>query len=462
MKRLKARAEARRAAVGVVVVLIAVAAAQSAGAQVPPVPVGYDVSFPQCGSAFPSGAAFAIVGVNAGLPFSPNPCLGPGDGPSELQWAGAVAQLYANTADPGPARSSHWPNGQTSPQQCNTAASPGADTLSCTYDYGWNAAQDSYQDAVNAYVALGLLPAGATRTPAANVWWLDVESANSWEANTANNVAELQGEVDALKSLGVTAIGFYAPPENWQAITGGGSAFASYPFWLPGATSLTDAEARCSQTGPNGGAITQVQFPATSGGADVACAQVPVLAFATPAQTVPAGRAAGPLVLKLPPAPGAVTVTVSSDSATGRFAAGPTVPGSATLSITVPAGAGQTAPFYYRDTRTGMPLLRAHADGYADATQTETITAVPVCAPPTVHDHGYELALAHAATAAVAHGLLRAVAPQSRAHHLRPLIERDSCTDYEVAIGGFTSRASAVAALRTARRTFHTATLERT
>ena len=68
--------------------------------------VGYDISYPQCNGTFPNGGAFGIVGVNGGLPYSANPCLGTGDGPSELSWAGMNAGLYANTADPGPALSS--------------------------------------------------------------------------------------------------------------------------------------------------------------------------------------------------------------------------------------------------------------------------------------------------------------------------------------------------------------------
>src|SRR5438105_12169322 len=111
---------------------------------------GYDISYPQCNGSFPAPGAFGIAGVNGGRLYSANPCLGAGDGPSELSWAGMNAILYANTGDPGPALSSHWPNGQTSPQQCNTATNPGSNTPQCHYDYGWNGAADSYRDAVNA------------------------------------------------------------------------------------------------------------------------------------------------------------------------------------------------------------------------------------------------------------------------------------------------------------------------
>ena len=39
------------------------------------------------------------------------------------------------------------------------------DSAECAYDYGWNAAADSYQDVVNAYIAIGKLAPGSTQTP---------------------------------------------------------------------------------------------------------------------------------------------------------------------------------------------------------------------------------------------------------------------------------------------------------
>lgn len=42
-----------------------------------PAVTGNDISYPQCGAAFPSSPAFGIVGVNGGLANDLNPCLGP-------------------------------------------------------------------------------------------------------------------------------------------------------------------------------------------------------------------------------------------------------------------------------------------------------------------------------------------------------------------------------------------------
>jgi hypothetical protein len=232
-------------------------------------PTGYDISYPQCGGPLPTNVLFGIVGVNAGIVYSANPCLGAGDGASELAWAEQyeqVAILYANTADPGPALSSHWPTGQMTPQYCD-----GSDSTSCSYDYGWDAAADSYQDVVNAYISLGKLPAGATQTPQPNEWWLDVESANSWESNAVNNVADLQGEVAYLQSQGASSVGVYATTGDWQAITGGTTAFSSLPSWRPGAAGRRTAMSYCGTSGVTGGPTEYSQYRSGGFDADVRC-----------------------------------------------------------------------------------------------------------------------------------------------------------------------------------------------
>ena len=344
--------------------------------------VGNDISYPQCNGAFPATPAFGIVGVNGGRVFLANPCLGTGDGPSELAWAGVNAGLYANTGDPGPALSSRWPNGQTSPKECNTPANPGSDTPECHYDYGWNAAADSYQDAANAYAQLGW-------TQPANEWWLDVETANSWTSTQALNVQALQGEVDYLSSAGVASVGFYSTPSMWQTITGSTTAFAAHPTWLAGATSLADAQSRCGAAGFTGGAIVLVQF--VSGGVDddVRCTAQPALSFSTAPQSLVAGSPSGAMSVQLAQAaPAALVVTVTSTSAAGVFSASASGPWSSTISLPVAAGGTATGSFFYQDTQAGNATLTASATGYADAAQTETVAAAPLAtitvSPPSV------------------------------------------------------------------------------
>src|SRR4051812_26557713 len=88
---VKRMAPLRRTAVLTAVLIgfwVAVAAAWPAEARAskpkPPTSPsrGYDVSYPQCGSALPSAPAFGIVGVDDGIVFSANPCAG-----TELAWA---------------------------------------------------------------------------------------------------------------------------------------------------------------------------------------------------------------------------------------------------------------------------------------------------------------------------------------------------------------------------------------
>jgi len=218
-----------------------------------PSPTGYDVSYPQCGTALPTGQTFGIVGVNSGIVFSPNPCLS-----TEYAWAvkstmSPRVSFYANTADPGPT-SPHWPTGQ--------AGCP-SDTLTtgCSYDYGWNAAADSFQDAVAAST-----PAAAQAAP----WWLDVESANSWQNTPSYNIADLQGAVAYLQSVGVSTVGIYTNGSSWSSITGNSTAFARYPSWVPGARSLRGAESNCTAS-ITGGMVTDAQYPLNGYDADYRC-----------------------------------------------------------------------------------------------------------------------------------------------------------------------------------------------
>jgi hypothetical protein len=222
---------------------------------------GYDISYPQCGAAFPSNPAFAIVGVNGGRVFSPNPCLA-----SQITWGGGAAtELYANTGNPGPALSSFWPKGQTSPRFCDSA---NPDTADCAYDYGWNAAQSSFQTAQQAYTSLGI-----TTSPAATRWWLDVETGNSWRTETTLNVAALQGEFDYLRSAGVTDLGFYSTTAQWTEITGGSKVFSPAPSWGAGSPSEKAAQSLCRSTLTSftGGRLAMVQYIYQGFDANVRC-----------------------------------------------------------------------------------------------------------------------------------------------------------------------------------------------
>jgi hypothetical protein len=237
-------------------------------------PAGYDISYPQCGGTYPSSVSFGIVGVNDGIVYSANPCLA-----SELKWAEAAANhapsFYANTANPGPAYSSHWPSGQQSPQVCN-----GSNSTQCSYDYGWDAAEDSFADAVSAETTDG--SASPAAAAAAASWWLDVETGNSWETlesaygatatSDANDQAALHGEIAALAGKGVASVGVYSTASQWTSITGGtGSAFAGSPAWLAGFRTLRSAESGCSSTSFTSGRVALTQYSSGGFDADYAC-----------------------------------------------------------------------------------------------------------------------------------------------------------------------------------------------
>lgn len=274
LQRLPTAAGAILIAASCVLATAGPAAAAAAAPASRAAPTGYDVGYPQCGGAYPTSVSFGIVGVNDGIVYSANPCAA-----SELSWAHAAGNhapaFYANTADPGPTYSSHWPTGQQIPQSCD-----GSNSTACSYDYGWNAAQDSFTDAVNAETADGSAsPAAAAATAP---WWLDVETANSWETlesaygatatSGANDQAALQGEIAFLKSQGIASVGVYSTGSQWTSITGGtASNFATSPAWSAGYRKLKSAESGCNSKSFTGGRVALTQYPSAGFDADYAC-----------------------------------------------------------------------------------------------------------------------------------------------------------------------------------------------
>ena len=223
-----------------------------------PSPTGYDVSYPQCSSTLPKSPTFGIVGVNGGRAYATNSCLA-----SEYAWATTSTStaypkvgFYANTGNPGPVLSTHWPTGQTTPAVCDGTWSEG-----CSYDYGWNAAADSF--------ARATAVAGVDGARAA-YWWLDVETGNSWATASdspswaALNTKDLQGAAAYLAAQGVGQLGFYSTGFQWGQITGLNASTSpayfstGYVNWVPGATSLSSAQARCSSAYSFTGARVQL------------------------------------------------------------------------------------------------------------------------------------------------------------------------------------------------------------
>jgi hypothetical protein len=238
---------------------------------------GYDISYPQCGGAYPSSPAFGLVGVDGGLANDANACLA-----SELSWALAApgltnppqpaASLYVNTADPGPAPGvTDWP---TSGSSSAYGTCDGTWSTACAYVYGEQRASYSY----------GLVQAVNPSVAAGAPWWLDIETANSWAGGTTAgytdlNIAAIRGFVDGLHGAGAALpVGIYSTATQWNQITGltaqstaaalGGT---SPPDWVAGGGGLRGAKSRCTSGGFTGIAPTLAQYSSSGYDADLRC-----------------------------------------------------------------------------------------------------------------------------------------------------------------------------------------------
>jgi hypothetical protein len=222
--------------------------------------VGFDISWPQCGSPYPGRPyAVAIVGVNDGWGFTLNPCLA-----SEAQWAGTNRELYLNLNSPtaADARAMTGPAGHCPP--------PPAGSACAAYNFGWN-------DAAQAVAMAGRL--GVTSA----MWWIDVETGGScamtlptggshyWSCFQALNALTVQGGIDALRAEH-RMVGIYTTGLQWSVITGGYRAHGGeLPTWVPGVSTTTMAGA-CSGGPIPGGRPWLLQFwPPAGYDFDFAC-----------------------------------------------------------------------------------------------------------------------------------------------------------------------------------------------
>jgi len=192
--------------------------------------VGLDVSYPNCSAKIPQ-TAFGIVGVNHGLLYSYNNCL--------VAEAASVSNLslYMNTG---------WYNQSTHINSTSPLVCSAADANCLAYNYGYNAALDS-------------LSYSGSQSVRSTTWWLDIETANSWNSDVIQNRNSLQGSYDALKNNGILTIGVYSTSAQWQSITGGWQN--NWPNW--GATTWAtskQAAKYCSGHAFTGGLTYLVQY----------------------------------------------------------------------------------------------------------------------------------------------------------------------------------------------------------
>jgi len=201
-----------------------------------PQTTGYDVSWPNCEASVPKDTAWGVVGVTGGLVFRKNPCL-----KQQAAWFRTPA-LYVNTGYAGIEKARHY---ASAPHTCGVN-----DEQCLAYNYGYQ----SGVYAVKQATAHGLY---------ARMWWLDVETENSWSDNTAVNRRSLQGVADAIRHDTVgSAIGYYSYPGQWDRITGAWHNGA--PAWAAtGTSSRLEAIAACKAPGFTGGRVWFTQYVTT-------------------------------------------------------------------------------------------------------------------------------------------------------------------------------------------------------
>lgn len=231
--------------------------------------LGNDISWPQCGQDFPDAPAFGIVGVNNGLANTTNPCLA-----EQLRWAEAISvnptgqpsvALYVNTANPGLA-GSWWPASNDYPAGKAVANPYGTCKTkdvgaACAYMYGYAKAYD------NAYIR-------GIETPEEYLWWLDVETDNSWSTDRNSNRAVLEGMTAFFQSIRAD-VGIYSSSYQWGLIVGivdESSNLYDLPSWLAGARTASAAQANCSDAPLTaGGDVALTQFVARGFDYDYSC-----------------------------------------------------------------------------------------------------------------------------------------------------------------------------------------------
>jgi hypothetical protein len=225
---------------------------------------GYDISYPQCGAAHPSGA-FGVVGVDHGRPFDPdnqygpNPCLASEYAAAQAA-GGGHASLYMNTGYTSSYYTSH-PVGTCVTQSKTLRLSS---SLQQAWEIGCATAWFNEQYALGSGTNAGGYTQQGLAAPA--MWWLDVELGNSWSSGKLNlNAETLTGAAQELAQLtpGIP-VGAYSTSYQWGKIAGRNPVSGLTADWLAtGATSAPTSSALaadCGQTGFSGQPVWLVQW----------------------------------------------------------------------------------------------------------------------------------------------------------------------------------------------------------
>ncbi|MHA7262433.1 hypothetical protein ACX80W_04410 [Arthrobacter sp. TMN-37] len=120
--------------------------------------------------------------------------------------------------------------------------------------------------------------------PGTYFWWLDVETGNSWQPDTALNRADLEGMVAYFKSITAggedaagkaAGVGIYSTGYQWGIIAGtvpSSSSLTGLPSWLAGARTLRGAKENCSLPGlTRGSRVSMTQYVSAGLDYDYSC-----------------------------------------------------------------------------------------------------------------------------------------------------------------------------------------------
>jgi hypothetical protein len=141
-----------------------------------------------------------------------------------------------------------WPKSST--PENPLGGCDGSDSLSCAWQYGWNRAKEDVSDRFQPAAVM----AGVNASPSMYVWWLDVETGNTWKTGGSafdyeSNATVLEGMTAHFKSVG-GRVGLYSTGAQWQQIVGNavdsGSSLIGLSNWRPGGASLNTAKQACS------------------------------------------------------------------------------------------------------------------------------------------------------------------------------------------------------------------------
>ncbi len=217
--------------------------------------VGYDINWPQCAGSASSKAgplpgppgdaagsrafSIAVVGVDGWAVDSYNPCL-----TAEAAWAKNTVYPAGSGGVGSPPYDLYMflnsPSSSSTIDQSGPAGTchklTGKDSQAClSYNYGYNSALDAVSYATSE---------GAQ----AKTWWLDIENDSCapgmwndsgagewWSCDLALNARTIQGAIDALRSLHLTA-GIYCTHVQWAGITNSYLPTGGAPLiWVAGA-----------------------------------------------------------------------------------------------------------------------------------------------------------------------------------------------------------------------------------